>query len=310
MTVPFKSPVPPMTEDIREKPSLSADDVLQLNFIRQPGRYVFRRHYRQGLRSHIMEVLDPDDVAREKSGVVSDGIKWFPRAKPLKMLRIFRTRFQCRREASAELQRVIMVATYLGTEGFARSNEFLVSYLWACHHDILLCGLQEYVEGLNIEPWGYLNADRLADNLLRPRLGSRGAPTLGRSALVARIRLSAEMFTDRIKRMICEIGYIPDLAGDGNLVLTDGGDIKLVDINNISPVFFGSRIYVDDKGYPVCDKSVEALAEIEKSLASRSPDLCDPIYRTFLDSGRMLAVSGIEREFHRSAASSQPYRPD
>jgi hypothetical protein len=299
-----------MAQDVREKPSLSADDVLRLNFIRQPGRYVFRRHYRQGLRSHIMEVLDPDDVAREKSGVVSDGIKWFPRAKPLKMLRIFRTRFPSRQEAHAELQRVIIVATYLGTEGYARSNEFLVSYLWGAHHDILLCGLQEYVEGLNIEPWGYLNADRLADNLLRPRIGSQAAPTLERDALVARIRRSAEAFTDHIKEMIRETGYIPDLAGDGNLILTDAGDIKLVDINNISPVSFGPRIYIDEKGYPVCDKSVEALAEIEKGLASRPLDWQDPIYRTYLDSGRMVAVSGIEREFHRTTAGAQPYRPD
>jgi hypothetical protein len=300
----------PMTQDVREKPSLSAEDVLRLNFIRQPGRYVYRRHYRQGLRSHIMEVLDPDDVAREKSGVVSDGIKWFPRAKPLKMLRIFRARFPSRREAHAELQRVIIVATYLGPQGYARSNEFLVSYLWEAHHDILLCGLQEYVEGLNIEPWGYLNADRLADNLLRPRLGSQAAPMLERNALVARIRRSAEAFTDHIKQMIRETGYIPDLAGDGNLILTDAGDIKLVDINNISPVSFGPRIYIDEKGYPVCDKSVEALGEIEKSLASRPLDLQDPIYRTYLDSGRKVAVSGIEREFHRTTAGVQPYRPD
>lgn len=300
----------PMTQDVREKPSLSADDVLRLNFIRQPGRYVFRRHYRQGLRSHIIEVLDPDDVAREKSGVVSDGIKWFPRAKPLKMLRIFRTRFTSAREAHAELQRVIIVATYLGNEGYARSNEFLVSYLWEARHDILLCGLQEYVEGLNIEPWGYLNADRLADNLLRPRLGSQAAPALERNALVARIRRSAVAFTDHVKQMIRETGYIPDLAGDGNLILTDAGDIKLVDINNISPVSFAPRIYIDEKGYPVCDKSIEALAEIEKRLASRPLDSQDPIYRTYLDSGRMIAVSGIEKEFHRTTAGLQPYRPD
>jgi hypothetical protein len=299
-----------MTQDVREKPSLSAEDVLRLNFIRQPGRFVYRRHYRQGLRSHIMEVLDPDDVAREKSGVVSDGIKWFPRAKPLKMLRIFRARFPSRREAHAELERVIIVATYLGPEGYARSNEFLVSYLWEARQDILLCGLQEYVEGLNIEPWGYLNADRLAENLLRPRLGSQAAPALERDALVTRIRRSAEAFTGHIKRMIRKTGYIPDLAGDGNLILTDAGDIKLVDINNISPVSFGAHIYIDEKGYPVCDKSVEALAEIEKHLASRPLDLQDPIYRTYLDSGRMVAVSDIEREFHRTIADTQPYRPD
>ncbi|MFZ0725435.1 MAG: hypothetical protein WCD88_06155 [Desulfobacterales bacterium] len=299
-----------MDLDVRNKPSLTAEDVLRLNFIREAVRYDFRRHYRQGLRSHIMEVLDPEEVAREKSGVVSDGIKWFPRARPLKMLRIFRTRFASRSEAHAELRRVVIVASYLGAEGFARSNEFLVTYLCEGHQDILLCGLQEYVEGLNIEPWGFLNAGRLADNLLRPRLGSRATPVLGREALVARIRRSAELFTDRIKQMVRETGYIPDLAGDGNLILTDAGEIKLVDINNISPVAFDSQIYIDDKGYPVCDKSFEALAEIEKNLASRPLDTTDPVYRTFLDSERMLAVGTIEREFHRAAAGPQPYRPD
>jgi len=48
-----------MIEDVRDKPSLSEADVLALNFIRRPARYVFRRHYRVGLRSHIMEVLRP-----------------------------------------------------------------------------------------------------------------------------------------------------------------------------------------------------------------------------------------------------------
>ena len=67
-----------MSKDVRNKTTLTADDVYRLNFIRHPGTYVFRRHYRQGLRSHIMEVLDPQAVAREKNGVVSDGIKWFP----------------------------------------------------------------------------------------------------------------------------------------------------------------------------------------------------------------------------------------
>jgi hypothetical protein len=299
-----------MPTDVRDKPSLNADDVLQLNFIRRPCRFVFRRHYRQGLRSHIMEILDPQDVAREKNGVVSDGIKWFPRAKPLKMLRIFRTRFQSREQARAELQRVIYVATYLGADGYARSNEFLVSYVWDSRRDILLCGVQEYIEGLNIEPWGYLNADRLADNLLRPRLDSRTATAIDRGALVAHIRNSAGGFVTRVKRMVRDTGYIPDLAGDGNLILTDNGDIKLVDINNISPVSYGSRVYVDDRGYPVCDKSVEALAAIQKHLASQPFDERDPLYRTFLDPKRMAAVSGIERAFHRAAADQHPYRPD
>jgi hypothetical protein len=68
--------------DVRDIPNLSSRDISNLNFIRDPGRYVFRRHYRQGLRSHVMEVLHPDDVVREKKGIVTDGIRWFPRANP------------------------------------------------------------------------------------------------------------------------------------------------------------------------------------------------------------------------------------
>jgi hypothetical protein len=298
-----------MTQDVRDKISLIAEDVVRLNFIRQPGKYVFRRHYRQGLRSHIMEVLDPVDVAQEKNGVVSDGIKWFPRAKPLKMLRIFRTRFVSYPQAREELRRVIIVASYLGPSGYARSSEFLVSYQREDRYEILLCGLQEYIEGLNIEPWGFLNAERLADNLLRPRLGSRSMPVIEKSALVSRIRTSSEAFVRHVKNMISSTGLIPDLAGDGNMILTDAGDIKLVDINNISPVSFTPDIYLDDKGYPVCDKSVEALFEIEKSLAGQPPDTSDRLYKTFFDPERMLSVGAIEKEFHRSL-NREPHPAD
>lgn len=289
-----------MSQDVRNKTTLNADDVYRLNFIRHPGKYVFRRHYRQGLRSHIMEVLDPMDVAREKNGVVSDGIKWFPRAKPIKMLRIFRTRFASIQKAREELRRVIIVASYLGPTRYARSNEFLVSYLCKDRYDTLLCGLQEYIEGLNIEPWGFLNPERLADNLLRPRLGIGATSAANKSALVTLIRRSAESFVRHVRKMIFATGLIPDLAGDGNLILTDAGNIKLVDINNISPVSLTSHIYLDEKGYPVCDKSVEALFEIEKNLAGHSPDTNDQLYKTFLDPGRMFTVSAIEKEFHRS----------
>jgi hypothetical protein len=288
-----------MSEDVRNKTTLTADDVYRLNFIRHPGTYVFRRHYRQGLRSHIMEVLDPQAVAREKNGVVSDGIKWFPKAKPLKMLRIFRTHFDSIKNAREELHRVVIVASYLGPSRYARSNEFLVSYQCNGRYETLLCGLQEYVEGLNIEPWGFLNPERLADNLLRPRLGSLSSSGTEKGAMVARIRRSAESFVHHVKKMIFSTGLIPDLAGDGNLVLTDTGNIKLVDINNISPVLFTPRIYLDEKGYPVCDKSVEALFEIERNLAGHMPDKNNHLYKTFLDPGRMYSVSAIEKDFHR-----------
>ena len=64
-----------MIDDIRDKPYIDHKDVLGLNFIKDPGIYIYRRHYRQGLRSHIMEVLDPKDVENETKGIIIDGLK-------------------------------------------------------------------------------------------------------------------------------------------------------------------------------------------------------------------------------------------
>ncbi len=288
---------------------MNAETVQALNFIRPSGRFVFRRHYRQGLRSHILEVLDRGDVSREKQGIVSDGIKWFPRAKPLRMLRIFRTRFTDRRQADQELQRVMMIARYLGPDCYARSNEFLVSYQKEKQYDILLCGLQEYVEGLPLEPWGFLNPDRLAENLIRPGIGGQTSTEKDRATLIETIRRNAVDFVVRIRKMIDETGYIPDLAGDGNLLLTEDGLIKLVDINNISRLLFDDTVGVDDKGYPVCDKSVEALSQLQLKMASRRIDPADDLYRIYLNPDRMSAVQDIEREFHRESILRQ-YRAD
>jgi len=296
-------------DDIRKKANLSAGDVLRLNFIRSPASFVFRRHYRQGLRSHILELLRPIDVQREKEGVVSDGIKWYPRARPVKMLRIFRTRFPSRDAAYEELDRVTAIAAYLGPDLYARSNEFLVSYRVSKAVEILLCGLQEYIEGLNVDPWGYLNAERLADNLIRPRIARGTDARIDRQALIGTIRAGARAFIDAVKSMVHHTGLIPDLAGDGNLILTDSGIIKLVDINNISPLQFDHRIYVDEKHYPVCDKSVEALYELEMHLADRRSNASDPLYRWFLDPERRSEVRFLERKFHR-ALNAGTFRSD
>ena len=298
-----------MTEDVRDRKNLNEETVRLLNFIRPSGRYLYRRHYRQGLRSHILEVLDGEDVFREKHGLVSDGIKWFPRAKPVKMLRIFRTRFADRRQADLELQRVMMIARYLGPDCYAKSNEFLVSYRIKGTYDTLLCGLQEYVEGLPLEPWGFMNPDRLAENLVRPGIGGQESTEQGRETLIDTIHRNAVDFIDRVRKMISETGYIPDLAGDGNLLLTDNGRIKLVDINNISRVTFDNEVDLDDKGYPVCDKSVEALSQLQLKMASQPIDPTDLLYRTYLDPARMSAVQDIEREFHRESILRQ-YRAD
>jgi len=109
-----------MTTDIRDKPSLRHDDIMELNFIRSPGGYFYRRHYRAGLRSHIMEVLKREDWEQEEKGVIRDKLMWFPRAKPLKMLRLFRTRFNNRDDAEEELRRVKVILSYL-VNGFGFS---------------------------------------------------------------------------------------------------------------------------------------------------------------------------------------------
>jgi hypothetical protein len=51
--------------DIRDRETLQHGDIVSLNFIRADCPYVFRRHFRCGLRSHILEVLDPEAVRRE-----------------------------------------------------------------------------------------------------------------------------------------------------------------------------------------------------------------------------------------------------
>ncbi len=46
-------------------------------------------------------------MARERTGIEIDGVKWFPRTKPAKMLRIFRTKFKRLEEAIEEIGTVL-----------------------------------------------------------------------------------------------------------------------------------------------------------------------------------------------------------
>jgi hypothetical protein len=282
-------------EDPRDKLSLTHDDVVALNFVKAPGIYVYRRHYRAGLRSHIMQVLLREEVEKERTGVLRDGVRRFPKARPLKMLRIFRTRFKNLREAEEELARFKIIETYLAPLHIARSNEFLVDFAGQGQKEPLLCGLQEYMEGETINPWNRLNDEELAS--LRERMHDPEG-TESQKEWIAGVRTQAERFVLQLKKLISKAGYVPDLAGSGNLILTPSGLIKLVDINNISRVSFDSPILLDDRGYPVCDKSVEALSMLERNLAGRPLDPDDGIYQVFLAPARMEKVRIIEREFH------------
>ncbi len=301
-----------MLLDIRDKLRLDHSDIFQLNFIRNPGSFVFRRYYRSGLRSHVMAVLRPEDVRREKEGVVKDGVRWFPKAKPVKMLRIFRTRFGSLDDATQELNRVKVVEKYLAPEYMARSSEFLVDYRIHGKYETLLCGLQEYVEGEILDPWGPLDPPALWALFCRMADHETHGSGLEKDPIekwTETVRKMAEKALTQIRKMIRDARLVPDLAGIGNLVLTPSGGIKLVDINNISEVSCVADIFCDDKGYPVCDKSVEALLLMEQKLLGRPLDKEDSVYGAFLDADRMKEVQTLETLFHRSrgvAGSSYP----
>ncbi|MCJ7686959.1 MAG: hypothetical protein MUO68_21985 [Desulfobacteraceae bacterium] len=297
----------PLPDDIRDKPYLEHNDILQLNFIRNPGRYIFRRHYRAGLRSHLMEVLNPEDVELEKRGVIVNGLRMFPRAIPLKMLRILRRRFNSLSEAREELRRVKIVESYLAPDHIARPAEFLVHYVGPPKWEILLAGLQEYVSGEVLEPWGDLGRDLLISILARLGIDEDEDRTVIVGRWEDEVRKRAQEFITRLKKMIVETKLVPDLAGIGNLILTRTGDIKLVDINNISEVSFDPVIRLDDKGYPVCDRSVIALSHLEQELLGIPPQMDDPIYGTFLDPERIEKVKEAEKKFYLSMKPVTPY---
>jgi hypothetical protein len=287
-----------LQEDVRAKTRLDHEDMLSLNFIRNPGVFLYRRHYRAGLRSHIMEVLNPEDVEREKEGVTIDGLRHFPKAGPLKMLRVFRKRFNDLKDAEEELKSVKILEKFLRPDYVARSDEFLVHYAWKDKYELIICGLQEYVEGEILDPWSHLDKTYLVSLLSHMGFERHNDSESIVDRWVGRVRENGVKLVQKIKQMILQANRVPDLAGVGNLILTRSGNIKLVDINNISVVSFHRTIPIDDRGYPVCDKSIEALSLLERKLTGRSLDGRDTIYNTFLDPERMKGVKKIEKKFH------------
>jgi hypothetical protein len=297
-----------MIKDIRDKSHITHEDVLSLNFIRKPGAYVFRKYHKQGLRSHIMEVLDPGDVLKQNKGEIIDGIRIYPWAKPLKMLRIFRTNFSSTNEVCEEIKKLKIVEKYLPQDSYAKSDEFIADYIWNKNRDFILCGLQEYVEGEVLNPWDPISKHQLA-SLFTPMEGhgSNGFQKTSEQ-LIHKFYIKVEHFIARVKKMILEANYVPDFAGVENLIITPTGNIKLVDINNISKVSLGPEISLDDKGYPVCDKSIEAISMLEKKLLGKPIDKTERLYKIFLDPQRMKKVGVLEEKFHLSAMSKLVYR--
>ena len=107
--------------------------------------------------------------------------------------------------------------------------------------------------------------------------------------------------------------HVPDLAGIGNILVTADAQVKLVDINNISRLWFDDRIRVDDKGYPVSDKSIEALSLLEQHCTGGTGGVDlenDPVYQMFLDPQRMQEVRRLEKTFNRTLNIESPSGPD
>jgi hypothetical protein len=222
------------------------------------------------------------------------------------MLRIFRARFRSLAEARAEVGRVKVVEACLGPEFLAVSEEFLVEYAGPAGRDLLLCGLQEYIAGDPVDPWRSPPVFDLAPPAVRRSAQGAGSQTPQGASDHWRLQSAAEEFVARVKAMIRNVNLIPDLAGARNIIATACGQLKLVDINNISPISMSPEICVDDKGYPVCDKSVEALFLLEQKLVGRSPDAADDLYSHFLQPDRVRRVAAIHRRFHHSADSRSP----
>jgi hypothetical protein len=291
-----------MPQDIRDMPYIDHDAVIGLNFIKNPCPYVFRRHFRQGLRSHIMEVLKPVHREQEIAGMQVDGRRWYPRARPQKIFRIFRTRLKTLTQALDEIGRVKILERYLAPAFLAKSEEFVVDYAGPAGRDIMLCGFQEFVEGEILDPWSILDPGTLMATMFRSLHRDLNPSNTVEDRWIDDARAMAALFISRIKQMIIEKAHLPDLAGVGNLVMVASGQIKLVDMNNISRVTLDRQIALDDRGYPVCDKSIEALSLLERNLLNRSLDTGEAIYRIFLDPHRMKAVRELEAAFYRPPA--------
>ena len=281
------------TKDIRDQTYLSGNEVHKLNFVKDSGRYIFRKFYRSGLRSHIFEVLLAEDVLKETKGVITDGIRLFPRAKPKKIFRILRNKFVSISSVFREIEKYKLVLIFLGSALIAESDEFIVDYTGTGTSQIVLCGLQEYINGEILDPWRLFGKNYLSDLFKSPHNS-----TFQHQAVVRKARKNIAKFVKRTRHMITDTGYIPDLAGIGNLIITRDGDLKLVDINNIVEIKLDNSIHIDDKGYPSCDISVEVLSFLERDILQKELPMDDPLYQIFLSPERKKKVKALEKRFY------------
>lgn len=281
--------------DIRDCDRIQHADILALNFIRGDAPYVFRRHFRTGLRSRIIEVLEADAVGRETRGVPMNGVRCFPRARPVKMLRIFRTRFENLDQGLCETRRLKRVEHWLAPAFVAVSEEFYVDYCRDGRRQILLCGLQDYIHGTALDPWqavcpGYLE-----------RLHHQFTAEIGARMELARfeegLRENLDAFVAAVRNLMERENILPDLAGVRNLVVDADTRLRLVDINNIQDLDCGDTLVLDDKRYPVLDKSIEALDLLAFHLLGRRDLRDDALLARFFTPARRSQVEAAARRF-------------
>ena len=256
------------------------------------------------MRSHVMEVLDARDLERELHGELKGTIRLYPRALPRYMLRILRKRFTSVEQVLGEIDAYALVVAYLGSEHVAVSTEFIVEYTGTGAAEIVLCGMQEYVNGALFDPWGLVETKPL-ESFYRSRFPGEQAV----SVFVPGGLESVASFVHRTREMVTEAGCIPDLAGNGNLLMTHSGNLKLVDINNILQVGEDEAIPLDSKGYPSCDKSIEVLWILENRVLKTANATRDPLYRHFLSAERVEKVRRIEKTFFENISCGNDAYP-
>jgi hypothetical protein len=284
-----------MINDIRDKAYPTGSEVLKLNFIKDSSPYIFRKYYRSGLRSHIFEILTIEDILKETKGEITDGIRLFPRAKPQKVFRILRNKFKNKEAIFHEINKYKLLLKFLGSDLIAKSEEFIVDYTETGTSQIILCGLQEFVEGEMLDPWKCFGKGYLL-SLLK----SESFQDTQVNALVQKAQKNIAGFVKKTRQMIRDTGYIPDLAGVGNLVLTKDGNLKLVDINNIVKIKMNDSIPIDDKGYPSCDVSIQVLSILEFGIFQKNIPENDPLYQFFLTQDRIKEVKAFEKKFYQN----------
>ncbi|MBW1889704.1 MAG: hypothetical protein JRI93_04140 [Deltaproteobacteria bacterium] len=296
--------------DIRDRKTITHEDVLGLNFIRKPSKFYFRGHFREGLRSRIIQILDPRDVRIETRGVMREGIRRYPLARPLRMLRIFRRPVAALNDLKDEILNYQILQEHLPAAYFAASSEFLVDYEKPGGREIVLCGLQKFVDGESLDPWNprILESVKAYYRTRAPREHTDPEAFAARKVNV--LQQHTQAVIRHLKNMAHKTRRIPDLAGIGNILFTLSATIHLVDINNISRISVDSAIPIDDKGYPACDKSIEALALLERGVLGRPVDSQEELYRIFLNPERMRRVRKIEKKFHARIARGDYPSPE